>query len=140
MPRHPSDPGQGGRGCLPPGCLGLLQYTLPARPLHIEVFLTNKVQVIHRILASKNFRLGLSSGCAVTPFPQSSSPSLPTVICSVLLACRQEGITAGVDRIREGVRRALPCLEDQQLASVVHRTLRSLIKVIFNGIGNFLTL
>ena len=77
----------------------------------------------------------------MTPFPQSSSPSLPSVICSVLLACRQEGITAGVERIREGVKRALPCLEDQQLASVVHRTLRSLIKarrVYYTGRGYFL--
>ena len=77
----------------------------------------------------------------MTPFPQSSSPSLPSVICSVLLDCRQEGITAGVERIREGVKRALPCLEDQQLASVVHRTLRSLIKarrVYYTGRGYFL--
>ena len=82
------------------------------------------------------FRLGLSSGCSVTPFPQSPSRSLPTVICSVLLACRQAGVTAGVERIRDGVRHALPSLDDQQLGSLVHRTLRSLIKVIISRISN----
>ena len=82
------------------------------------------------------FRLGLSSGCSVTPFPQSPSRSLPTVICSVLLACRQAGVTAGVERIRDGVRLALPSLDDQQLGSLVHRTLRSLIKVIISCIIN----
>ena len=87
---------------------------------------------------TKTLRLGLSSGCAVTPFPQSSSPSVPTIICSVLLVCRQQGVTAGVERIREGVKRAIPGFNDLQLASVVHRTLRSLIKVILGSETGFL--
>ena len=74
----------------------------------------------------------------MTPFPQSSSPSVPTIICSVLLACRQQGVTAGVERIREGVKRAIPGFNDLQLASVVHRTLRSLIKVILGSETGFL--
>ena len=91
---------------------------------------------INETQKNDTFRLGLSSGCSVTPFPQSSSRSLPTVICSVLLACRQAGVTAGVERIRDGVRLALPSLDDQQLGSLVHRTLRSLIKVIISCIIN----
>ena len=56
----------------------------------------------------------------------------------MLLACRQQGVTAGVERIREGVKRAIPGFNDLQLASVVHRTLRSLIKVILGSETGFL--
>ena len=56
----------------------------------------------------------------------------------MLLACRQQGVTAGVERIREGVKRAIPGFNDLQLASVVHRTLRSLIKVILGTGTGFL--
>ena len=74
-------------------------------------------------------------------FPQSSLPSLSSVICLLLLQLGQQGQTASLTRIREGVRAAVPGLEEQEVAGTVHRALRTLIKtrrVYYTGRGYFL--
>ena len=63
------------------------------------------------------------------------------MICLLLLQLGQQGQTASLARIREGVRAAVPGLEEQEVAGTVHRALRTLIKtrrVYYTGRGYFL--
>ena len=63
------------------------------------------------------------------------------MICLLLLQLGQQGQTASLGRIREGVKAAVPGLEEQEVAGTVHRALRTLIKtrrVYYTGRGYFL--
>merc|ERR550517_2303926 len=88
------------------------------------------------------FRLGLSTGCSVTPFAQGPSPSLSDAICAVLASLKRREKTANMENILQGIQtdfRDIPAPKD--FLQLVHKTLGGLIKarrVYYTGKGYFL--
>jgi len=90
----------------------------------------------------KIYRLGLSSGCSVTPFQQGPSLSLQDAICWILLHFKQTGKAANMHNIIEKVVADFPGLStSKHMTATVHQALGVLIKsrkVYYTGKGYFL--
>lgn len=130
-------------------CLKFQGYVCPG----MLVLLTNEVGVqvlqeswFKRTLVSpegfKIYRLGLSGGCSVTPFPQGPSLSLPDAICWILLHFKQAGKAANMHNIIQKVISDFPGLSvSKHMTATVHQALGALIKsrkVYYTGKGYFL--
>jgi len=130
-------------------CLQFQGYVCPG----MLILLTNEagVQILQeswfkRTLVSpegfKIYRLGLSGGCSVTPFPQGPGLSLPDAICWILLHFKQTGKAANMHNIIQKVISDFPGMTvTKHMTATVHQALGTLIKsrkVYYTGKGYFL--
>lgn len=90
----------------------------------------------------KIYRLGLSGGCSVTPFPQGPGISLPDAICWILLHFKHAGKPANMHNIIQKVISDFPHMSvTKHMTATVHQALGTLIKsrkVYYTGKGYFL--